>query len=133
MDTGTDRWAQFHSDFFEVCPSVRGRGSRSNGPSGWAQNWAQSVRGASTAGRNTPANILSGKKKIGGREGIRTLDPLLAKQVLSQLSYTPVFEVGGWRLEIGDRPNGFQSAPDYCGAGREERREEQRKGTAGRT
>ena len=26
----------------------------------------------------------------GGREGIRTPDPLLAKQVLSQLSYTPV-------------------------------------------
>ena len=28
----------------------------------------------------------------GGDEGIRTLDPLLAGQVLSQLSYTPVFE-----------------------------------------
>ena len=27
---------------------------------------------------------------IGGDEGIRTLDPLLAGQVLSQLSYTPV-------------------------------------------
>ena len=27
----------------------------------------------------------------GGDEGIRTLDPLLAGQVLSQLSYTPVF------------------------------------------
>ncbi len=29
------------------------------------------------------------KAEIGGREGIRTPDPLLAKQVLSQLSYTP--------------------------------------------
>ena len=28
----------------------------------------------------------------GGDEGIRTLDPLLAGQVLSQLSYTPM----GW-------------------------------------
>ena len=28
-------------------------------------------------------------REIGGREGIRTPDPLLAKQVLSQLSYTP--------------------------------------------
>ena len=28
---------------------------------------------------------------VGGDEGIRTLDPLLAGQVLSQLSYTPVF------------------------------------------
>ena len=29
---------------------------------------------------------------VGGREGIRTPDPLLAKQVLSQLSYTPTVE-----------------------------------------
>ena len=28
----------------------------------------------------------------GGDEGIRTLDPLLAGQVLSQLSYTPIFQ-----------------------------------------
>ena len=28
-------------------------------------------------------------REVGGREGIRTPDPLLAKQVLSQLSYTP--------------------------------------------
>ncbi len=30
------------------------------------------------------------KEKVGGREEIRTPDPLLAKQVLSQLSYTPM-------------------------------------------
>src|SRR5208283_1416596 len=30
---------------------------------------------------------------VGGREGIRTPDPLLAKQVLSQLSYTPIVSV----------------------------------------
>ena len=28
--------------------------------------------------------------RLRGDEGIRTLDPLLARQVLSQLSYTPV-------------------------------------------
>ena len=28
---------------------------------------------------------------VGGDEQIRTVDPLLAKQVLSQLSYTPVY------------------------------------------
>ena len=28
-------------------------------------------------------------EKIGGRDGIRTHDPLVANQVLSQLSYTP--------------------------------------------
>ena len=29
-------------------------------------------------------------EKIGGRDRVRTCDPLLAKQVLSQLSYTPL-------------------------------------------
>ena len=28
---------------------------------------------------------------VGGDEQVRTVDPLLAKQVLSQLSYTPVY------------------------------------------
>jgi hypothetical protein len=36
------------------------------------------------------ASLRTVQKKFGGREGIRTPDPLLAKQVLSQLSYTPV-------------------------------------------
>ena len=29
---------------------------------------------------------------VRGDEGIRTLDPLLARQVLSQLSYTPMWQ-----------------------------------------
>ena len=33
--------------------------------------------------------VRAGPELVGGREGIRTPDPLLAKQVLSQLSYTP--------------------------------------------
>src|SRR5690349_16306448 len=33
------------------------------------------------------------REQVGGREGIRTPDPLLAKQVLSQLSYTPTVRV----------------------------------------
>ena len=40
---------------------------------------------------------------FGGDDGIRTHDPLLAGQVLSQLSYTPVFTVslsGCWPLPI---------------------------------
>ena len=31
---------------------------------------------------------------LGGDERVRTDDPLLAKQVLSQLSYTPIFTCG---------------------------------------
>ena len=36
------------------------------------------------------SNQLSYKPTIGGDKGIRTLDPLRARQVLSQLSYTPM-------------------------------------------
>jgi hypothetical protein len=33
------------------------------------------------------------RKKVGGDERDRTVDPLRARQVLSQLSYTPMFKV----------------------------------------
>ena len=39
-------------------------------------------------------------KGSGGGDRTRTDDPLLAKQVLSQLSYTPVPEVGDQRSEV---------------------------------
>ena len=43
--------------------------------------------------------ILSLCSPFGGDDGIRTHDPLLAGQVLSQLSYTPVlFRVSGYSL-----------------------------------
>ena len=41
------------------------------------------------------AYFLSRKKVGGGDNRARTDDPLLAKQVLSQLSYTPTIEGGG--------------------------------------
>ena len=39
------------------------------------------------------SNHLSYEPSFGGDERVRTDDPLLAKQVLSQLSYTPVLEL----------------------------------------
>ena len=36
---------------------------------------------------------------FGGDEGNRTPDPLLAGQVLSQLSYTPVLRVRSFKIE----------------------------------
>ena len=39
-------------------------------------------------------------KSLGGGKRDRTADPLLAKQVLSQLSYTPDKVVGLGRLEL---------------------------------
>ena len=44
------------------------------------------------------------KRGVGGAEEARTPDPLLAKEVLSQLSYGPVFDVGRWMFEVGDMP-----------------------------
>jgi hypothetical protein len=46
----------------------------------------------STTGQANDPEIacLSDREKIGGGERDRTDDPLLAKQVLSQLSYTPI-------------------------------------------
>ena len=41
-------------------------------------------------GRDESGKCFAIREEIGGREGIRTPDPLLAKQMLSQLSYTPV-------------------------------------------
>ena len=52
---------------------------------------------------------------FGGGEGIRTPDPLLAGQVLSQLSYTPVpLSAGGSAspLERHRKPNNRSFAPD---------------------
>ena len=43
--------------------------------------------------------VRLGYNTPGGDEGSRTLDPLLARQVLSQLSYTPVSLVGRSGLE----------------------------------
>ena len=38
---------------------------------------------------------------IGGGERVRTDDPLRARQVLSQLSYTPIFEMGDMMKVVG--------------------------------
>ncbi len=35
-------------------------------------------------------NDWEAERKVGGRDRVRTCDPLLAKQVLSQLSYAPI-------------------------------------------
>ncbi len=69
----------------------------------WISERIQAIRQRATRSCNN-GKILEGsalsirricavpKAEIGGREGIRTPDPLLAKQVLSQLSYTPTRE-----------------------------------------
>ena len=58
-----------------------------------------------TSGLEPPTSRLSGVRSnhlsyapnVGGDEEDRTPDPLLAKQVLSQLSYTPMFfRASGW-------------------------------------
>ena len=51
------------------------------------------MKGRELPGDGADAGAGAGEK-IGGDEGIRTPDPLLAKQVLSQLSYAPT--AGYW-------------------------------------
>ncbi len=41
------------------------------------------------------------KRGVGGAEETRTPDPLLAKEVLSQLSYGPSLAIGRWRFDVG--------------------------------
>ena len=58
-------------------------------------------------------NCMIGQQKpssqiIGGGERVRTDDPLRARQVLSQLSYTP--NKGWWAwLDSNQRPHDYQS------------------------
>ena len=49
------------------------------------------------------------KKRIGGADRDRTDDPLLAKQVLSQLSYSPMIDKGWWAwVDSNYRPHPYQ-------------------------
>ena len=45
--------------------------------------------------------------KVGGADRDRTGDPLLAKQVLSQLSYSPLYEWWAW-VDSNYRPHPYQ-------------------------
>src|ERR1700677_4477784 len=54
---------------------------------------AQSEPDKRNWGRNESGKCFAIREKVGGRDRVRTCDPLLAKQVLSQLSYTPTFGV----------------------------------------
>ena len=54
-------------------------------------------------------------EKIGGRDRVRTCDPLLAKQVLSQLSYTPTSATGNNSNAYRGvrKPRSSENAPKY--------------------
>jgi hypothetical protein len=54
------------------------RGSLQSGPK--LRDW----------GRDESGKYLAIREEVGGRDRDRTGDPLLAKQMLSQLSYTPL-------------------------------------------
>ena len=50
------------------------------------------------------------RKELGGAERARTADPLLAKQVLSQLSYSPIF--GSHNQYLGSRRSHYLKISD---------------------
>ena len=64
------------------------------------RSWVPAAAGYSffRAGSLPPPS--AGCKRSGGAEEARTPDPLLAKEVLSQLSYGPLYVVSS-RLEVG--------------------------------
>ena len=72
-------------------PTSRLSGVRSNRlsykPISWFERWFP------TRPLVFPALVIA-VRRTGGDERVRTDDPLLAKQVLSQLSYTPIFTCG---------------------------------------
>ncbi len=62
-------------------------------------------RGRSTSFLISLPRVLAARPPgAGGDERVRTDDPLLAKQVLSQLSYTPIFSFGGPSLSSLEVP-----------------------------
>jgi hypothetical protein len=89
LDTGANCRTQQHVHVLALCPSFRRRGPVCDVQTGWAQNWAQRETNRIKRGGIEAANSIRTKEKYGGRDRDRTGDPLLAKQVLSQLSYTP--------------------------------------------
>ena len=58
------------------------------------------------------AAIGKQRMRFGGADRDRTGDPLLAKQVLSQLSYSPTWGAGGFKwwawVESNYRPHPYQ-------------------------
>ena len=70
-------------------------------------------RSTSTSYRGGGGSPLSGgthREEIGGADRDRTDDPLLAKQVLSQLSYSPFKSDNGWWAWVDSnyRPHPYQ-------------------------
>ena len=59
------------------------------------------------SGQNPLANRIT-LIWFGGGERDRTDDPLLAKQVLSQLSYTPISPWWVW-VDLNHRPHAYQA------------------------
>ncbi len=68
------------------------------------------LHGKSHAGRHFSRSLNSNTDN-GGAERDRTADPLLAKQVLSQLSYSPSSLPGEWwaRADSNCRPHAYQA------------------------
>src|SRR5690348_7827980 len=72
--------------------TAQGNGDKGN--QGITKGFRFQKRGVAANHAQTKVERISLKMQVvGGRGGTRTRGPLLAKQVLSQLSYTPTIEV----------------------------------------
>src|ERR1700688_1159376 len=89
MDAGANCGTQQCVHVFSLRSPLRRCGAHRNVKVRWAQNWAQRESDGFGPTSTEAANSIKTNEKNGGRDRARTGDPLLAKQVLSQLSYTP--------------------------------------------
>ncbi len=92
MDAGANRRTQQCVHVFSLRSPLRRCGTHCDVKARWAQNWAQRQSDGFGPTSEEAANSIKTKEKFGGRDRARTGDPLLAKQVLSQLSYTPILD-----------------------------------------
>src|SRR5208283_2438164 len=75
-----NRRAQRHQDVFPICPCLKRRGDGGDATHRLTQFWAPARNAGSESFQRRADNKLIENEKLGGREGIRTPDPLLAKQ-----------------------------------------------------
>lgn len=94
--------------------------SRISNPRFWHSNEAK-LRKAKGRRRSSGGPV----QKNGGAERDRTADPLLAKQVLSQLSYSPIFRLAGKASKNSQTVDRSTPGPARSPAAIEDREEEQ--------
>src|SRR4029079_2718583 len=106
----------FTSSFLPITyPVVKVRPLRASGPRSLqrsAGRWPPGHGGHESGDRSRELQVHVGRTEGGGDEETRTPDPLLAKEMLFQLSYVPTLPGGRWWafLDSNQRPLPYQGS-----------------------